>query len=145
MPKKKKPHFHFSTSDFLRKEVGSWVSFSVTGKPTPQYRDRQSRSGNRYNPSKDLQNHFREVVRDAHINKFGTTMEMFGREVPLHIKLQYYLPPKSSEAIIITEADLDNLTKFTLDALSGVVYVNDGQVCGIDCSKNLPLRWVRVT
>ncbi len=36
---------------------------------------------------------------------------------------------------VVGKLDLDNLVKFTLDAVGGVIYVNDGQVCHIACRK----------
>jgi Holliday junction resolvase RusA-like endonuclease len=36
---------------------------------------------------------------------------------------------------VIGKLDLDNLVRFTLDAVGGVIYVTDGQICHISCWK----------
>ncbi len=36
---------------------------------------------------------------------------------------------------VVGKLDLDNLVKFTLDAIGGVIYVTDGQICYISCRK----------
>ncbi len=36
---------------------------------------------------------------------------------------------------VVGKLDLDNLVKFTLDVIGGVIYVTDGQICYIPCRK----------
>jgi Holliday junction resolvase RusA-like endonuclease len=36
---------------------------------------------------------------------------------------------------VVGKLDLDNLVRFTLDAIGGVIYVTGGQICYISCRK----------
>ena len=59
-----------------------------------------------------------------------------GQEDEVLISIRYAFPfPKTSRGKLIKEADVDNLAKFTLDALSGLFYDDDGQVVGLSCHK----------
>jgi Holliday junction resolvase RusA-like endonuclease len=45
------------------------------------------------------------------------------------------LRTKAPRTYVVGKLDLDNLVKFTLDAIGGVIYVTDGQICYISCRK----------
>ncbi len=82
----------------------------------------------------------------------GKAPPMFERNQPLKNNIEYYLPhSKTGKPYIFnkcSQADLDNLMKFTLDALVGVFYHDDIQVCEMSCSKRYeassPAEWVVV-
>ena len=121
-------------------------------KPVPQWRSRSNIHGNHYNPSKRQQEQFKTCC----MNMFCTFTEkappMFERIQPLKINIEYYLPhSKTGKRYILnksSQSELDNLMKFTLDALVGVFYHDDIQVCETSCSKRYeassPTGWVVV-
>jgi Holliday junction resolvase RusA-like endonuclease len=43
------------------------------------------------------------------------------------------LHSNAPQTYVVDKLDLDNLFKFTLDAIGGVIYVTDGQICYISC------------
>ena len=66
-------------------------------------------------------------------------------EGPVHVELRNYLPiPKSvatgkrsalSGIPSLSKKDIDNLAKFTLDALNGIAFTDDHQVTRLHCTK----------
>lgn len=67
--------------------------------------------------------------------------------LPLRMKIRFYMPiPKAVKGVRRIEftnnmihhtkrPDLDNLQKFILDCLTGIVYKDDSQICALDVEK----------
>ena len=118
------------------------ASFTHVGKPIALQRPRFSRTGRVYNPNKYEQQQFAEKVR-----QYKPQTPFSG---PIRIKLKYvFKRPKShfgtgrNAAILKSGAptfhtskpDVDNLVKFTLDAMNGEFYIDDKQVVEIRAEK----------
>ncbi len=65
---------------------------------------------------------------------------MFEANQPLKLSLEYYLRhPKNGRPNVLSrcsQADLDNLNKFTLDAMVGLFYADDVQVTELITKKS---------
>ena len=140
------------------------IQFTVRGKARPLQRHRSNR-GFTYNPSAKAQSSFSSVVQsmidsfnndsspfinDNDINDDITPF--FQSEVFLKMKLRFRMPrpkyhfkgkstvlkpnsPKKYAPQIMSKGDIDNLAKFVLDSLNGIVYVDDKQIVSLSCTK----------
>lgn len=125
------------------------VQFKVRGSPRPLRRHRTSR-GFMYNPSSKYQASFREVVQETVWN--NKEEPIFGEEDHLAMRLVFYmkrpklhfvggkpgpgrLRPIARGRLAPTRTDVDNLAKFVLDSLNGLLYVDDRQVASIHATK----------
>jgi Holliday junction resolvase RusA-like endonuclease len=131
--KKSKKPAHFKSSSVDPFEYSHHqISLCVHGKPRSQGRDRHGWNLTRYNPSKSMQKEFRMVVEEicqhhlGRVPNFGTAL--------LRATFQYRFPPPV-KGMIQNTADIDNLCKFTLDAMNGVLYNDDGQIVSIIADK----------
>lgn len=104
------------------------------GKGRPRFTTR-GRYVRTYTPS-DTQ-HYCNIVRDKFIEKYGNEYKNYTGAVRVNI-LVCYAPPKSlSEKKkrelwnkpYLKKPDNDNLEKSIFDALNGVAYVDDSQIC----------------
>lgn len=114
------------------------IQFTVIGDPVAQGRPRFARRGNfvtTYDPEKSK--NFKETVKWQAIEN-GANKKLL--EGPLKMTLVFRLQrPKghhgkkglrpSAPTHHITKPDLDNLTKGIKDALEGICYARDQQVC----------------
>jgi hypothetical protein len=132
------------------------VLFTVQGKPSPlrTARHRTYKWTNTYNPSSKLQATFLKAAKDALSSLSFHTVPVFPNQsilarvlfwvrrpdshfiahnrAPGRLKPQYQdqmanLPHRSLDA--------DNLAKFVLDALNGLLYADDSQVVSLDSAK----------
>lgn len=122
-------------------------SLTIEGEPQAQQRHRSCRRGafsTQYDPSAQA----KAIVALRALECVGQNKPLFGPEVPLSVYIYFYQsPPKdlskkvdaynrwgafSQERQWIkahhTRQDLDNLCKFFLDALTGIVYHDDHQI-----------------
>jgi len=105
-----------------------------------------------YNPSAKEQSFFQSVVTDILSLESGNTL--FAEEEFLSMKLVFRLRrPKSHfiacrpspeggrlkksapKTLTAGRVDVDNLAKFVLDSLNGVLYADDRQVVSLTCTK----------
>ena len=114
------------------------IQFTVAGKPVAQGRPRFARRGKfvtTYDPEKSRS--FKEIVKSQAIEK-GADKHML--EGPLKITLVFRIQrPKghhgkkglrpSAPTHHIVKPDIDNLTKLICDALEGICYARDQQIC----------------
>lgn len=116
------------------------ITFQIDGDPIPWKRPgRNNRTGAIYDQQKLQKEQFRWRVRDKYKGKPITT--------PVEVRFSFYFPvPKGAtpprrrdmlNGILhhMKRPDVDNLSKFYLDAMTGVVYEDDGQVCKMDVEK----------
>ncbi len=114
------------------------IAFTVPGKPIQWQRAR--RSGKRYFTAEDHARHMRSVAWQARLAM--RSHEVTGpQEGPIGLHCVFlFEPPASLSApkraaligrpyVVKRKNDGDNLLKLIMDALSGVAYVDDGQVC----------------
>lgn len=117
------------------------LTFTIPG--TPVVWKRARRCGSQY---------FTDPAQDAHQKAIGRTARKAGacvRHGPVAARLTFYLPfpskvrAKAARAALeglpadLSRKDSDNLAKCVLDALNGIAYHDDRQVCEITARK----RW----
>lgn len=107
------------------KEICLWIPVSPVAKGRP----RATKTGRVYTPAKTKQ--YEEAVAAAAAVSWGVRPVLDG---PLEMKIFFMMPRRKSdkgEDIIphFQRPDLDNLEKALLDALNGIVFHDDAQVC----------------
>ncbi|AIM25019.1 endodeoxyribonuclease RusA family protein [Melissococcus plutonius] len=120
------------------------IKFIVPGQPVPQGRPRFARRGKfvqTYDPKTSVD--YKKLVKEvAELNKPESLLEG-----ALSVEIQIYKQSLKSfsklkrdlferkELRPITKPDIDNYAKGILDALKGVIWVDDGQVVRLVCDK----------
>jgi Holliday junction resolvase RusA-like endonuclease len=120
------------------------VKFTFLGNPIPLQRPRVTKS-HTYNPQQEV---LEGVSWDAHFQIHGnekTITSLFPLRAPISLSMAFYMPiPKSLSKIKqtallskphIKKPDVDNLIKFYMDALSGVLFFDDKLVHSIHAHK----------
>ena len=131
------------------------IRFQIRGNPRPLRRHRTAR-GFMYNPSSAYQESFRKVVHDmvwSDVEQELSNHEpLFLEEHQLVVRLVFRmkrpknhfvsgkpgpgrLRPTAAPRLAPTRTDVDNLAKFVLDSLNGLLYVDDRQVASIQATK----------
>lgn len=110
------------------------VDFVVRGKPRPQYRDKPGWNCTRYNPSKPLQKQFGRVAMEQCLNHTNR-VPCFGSNVGIRMEIHFRFPSPRATGRIKNTADIDNLSKFALDACNTIFYGDDGQVVCLHTDK----------
>ena len=122
------------------------INFSVAGTPVGKARPRVTRSGRVYTPESTAQ--AEQAIRQAAQQAMqGWPTNGKPMEGPLAVTIYFVMPiPASwskklredaSSGFIahISRPDLDNLIKAVLDALNGIAYNDDSQICSVSASK----------
>lgn len=109
--------------------------FVVDGSPVPQPRHRVARSGGRYIPKGHAIHAWRDAVAVEAFKCFSEPLEG-----PVSVVLTFRLPAPQADAFAtpawhVKRPDTDNLTKAVLDAISGVAFKDDSQVCSLNAYK----------
>lgn len=109
------------------------VSFTVPGQPQAQKRVRFARRGNSvhtFNASSADRDAVAVFARVA----MGSRPPMEG---PRHATIEFYLkaPQRKPTPWPSKTPDLDNLIKLVLDAMNGIVYVDDAQIVTLEAKK----------
>ena len=122
------------------------VHFEIEITPVAKGRPRYARRGNfvqTYTPTKTRE--YEDVIRENAKMAMGMSDPL---ETPLNVLLMFGMPIPSStpkkalEGYLdgsvkhIKKPDLDNLAKAVLDAMNGVVYLDDNQICMLTIEKN---------
>ena len=123
------------------------ISFTISGTAIPKARPRSTKIGNRaimYTPdkTKNFENYVKLVAaQHAPEELLTSALEvmldfLFQRPKSLPKKIRYHTK----------KPDIDNLAKSVLDALEGIIYINDAQVISLRVTKDYgaPLCRVRV-
>lgn len=118
------------------------VYLNVPCRPRPQQRHRHARNGRAYDPSSEHKRDFLRVCRTVSApppDEYITA--------PVHFRLVCtFARPRShrtsagvlrrgSPLLHVYKPDTDNLAKFVMDALNGVYYNDDSQVCALEVRK----------
>jgi len=114
------------------------VEFTVPGNPIGKGRPRFTRIGHAYTPKETVQ--YEEHIRRCYKEQCGDTM----LDGAIRMMLMVYVPvPKSApkkkreqmllgEIRPLTKPDNSNILKGVEDALNGVAYIDDKQICDHD-------------
>ena len=100
------------------------ISFFVEGPCVPKGRPRVTRSGHTYTPkrTKDYESTVAWAAKDAMRQAFATFGQIaMPTQMPVRVDLVIY--PKDKRL-----SDIDNCAKSILDAMNGIVYMDDKQV-----------------
>ncbi|EJK56572.1 hypothetical protein THAOC_23513, partial [Thalassiosira oceanica] len=125
------------------------INFTVRGNPRVLVRHRTAR-GFMYNPSKAAQLNF----HDEDDSNDPKPQVLFEENEPLEMSITFRtkrpkshfvnnkpghgrLKPQSPGKFHITRSDVDNLAKFVMDSLNGLLYVDDKQVISLKVMKVL--------
>jgi len=110
--------------------------FTILEKPVPQARHRHNYS-KCYDPQYKIRHFFRYLIKQAFMDE---ELDMFTK--PTFLTAEFYLPIPKTKALAkkkglyhTSKSDLDNLLKFILDCMTGIVYKDDSIVCKILSSK----------
>lgn len=118
------------------------ISLDIFGTPIPQKRPRFSRKGastHCYDEQKTLKEGYRWQIR----SQFRAQPLL----IPLGLDLLFFMPIPASLSSVkkkqmenglighVKKPDLDNLQKFLLDCMNGLVFKDDSQVCEIRAKK----------
>lgn len=137
------------------------LTLTVPGVPTaqPRQRHRVVTAGGRtfasnYTPTRNPVNAFKAAIALACQAQYHGQL----LECPVAVSMQFNFPrpqrllKKSSPFDVIQHAsrpDVENVAKAVLDALTGVLWVNDSQVWSLDCRKfyaartDSPHTWIQ--
>lgn len=114
--------------------------FTVDGDPQGKARPRFTRGGRAYTPKKTVE--YERVIKNAFIAAGGTLTNL---PVTVGINAYYKIPASatkkkavqmmSGEIMPTKKPDTDNIAKAVCDALNGVAYHDDAQVCNLSVKK----------
>jgi Holliday junction resolvase RusA-like endonuclease len=125
--------------------VTTEIRFTVPGLPVPKGRARVTRQGFAYTPAKTRS--YEAAVRAYYCQACpGVPPIPAGVPISLTVAARFPLPasaPKRQRyhltmggcVRMATRPDLDNIVKAVLDALNGVAWADDGQVCRLTAGK----------
>lgn len=118
------------------------VEFHVPGKPAPQGSKRHVGRGILVESSKEV-GPWRERVAIAAHNAMAGRGLLMG---PVEVDLSFVLPrpksaPKTRTASAAKRPDIDKLARACLDALTDVVFGDDGQVVRLVAQKRIAEAW----
>lgn len=115
------------------------IEFTVPGEPQGKARPRVTQYGT-YTPKKTV--NYEKAIKNAFLSAGGRRTES---PVKVSITAYYKIPKSASKAktesmecgdILPTKKpDLDNIAKCVCDALNGVAYKDDAQVCSLNVKK----------
>lgn len=121
-----------------RSQGSTWI-FEIAGRPLSKRRPGQSKSGHRYNPNAKHEKDFRNALSWGTRNQLeGFTRH--GEDVLLVCSITFHFKQASYKDVrrqLRNSADVDNLCKFVLDAVKGVLYVDDKQVIEVNAKKRV--------
>ena len=105
------------------------LTFTTEWRARPLKRHRHTRTGHVYDPSAGEKREWMVLAR-----RHAPRQPLRG---PLVADLEfcYQRPNKPAHAYPRSAGDVDNLTKFFLDAMNGVFYVDDSQITELRCRK----------
>lgn len=121
------------------------VRLIIPGPPTPQPRARIVKRGafaTAYDPAAKKKQAFRDAVR----RQMHTEGVQFDQGTPISVHMAFYLPlakslskaqkkAKLEGSAPTAKPDADNLSRFSTDCLSGIVYHDDSQIVYLSVSK----------
>jgi hypothetical protein len=158
------PTFWSDPTDNFVVENNTTLSFTIRGAPVALRRPsvrrgygasmvgRRGRGFGRpmYNPSHPKLVQFRSLLVGL-LTPTSTPLPFFSSSVALGARLTFHLRrpnihfvnsrrdrglrANAPKTYVVGKVDLDNLVKFTLDAIGGVAFVDDGQIAELNCSK----------
>lgn len=136
-PKKAPDSLFFSTDDdcFVSWLPSTKLQVEVLGKPMAWARAFRGRNNNTFNPQKKEQAQLKLAVQQLCNSRIGSVPK-FEVDVPLQATLEFGYYSPTNNVAYPKKADIDNLSKFVLDSLNGVLYDDDKQVVRLNATKS---------
>jgi len=128
-PRKRPKSAHFSVNS--KAEVvatDEMVHFSLIGMPVAKKRPGVARNGHRYNASRAEEDDFAMATKSVLPSPFSG----FDSTCMLVMDVAFVYPSKKN---ILATADVDNLAKFVMDAMNGILYHDDKQIVELHARK----------
>lgn len=108
------------------------IDITIQGKPTAKQRSRKG--GNHwYNPQRDIMDRTAYIISQQLPEGFS----VLPATVPVQVDMLFFFSPAKSQKIIgienenvpyLKKSDKDNLEKYVLDCMEGIIFKNDSQV-----------------
>lgn len=116
------------------------MKFTIPGKPKGKTRPRFARGGrNTYTDKGTVE--YEKQVAEAFLDAGGQLSDFSG----IRIKAYYLIPQKTRKDIVegmlsgkikpMKKPDLDNVLKIIMDALTGIAFEDDNQICQVYMEK----------
>lgn len=115
--------------------VETVVAFDVAARPAVQGNHRVSPAGHIFEQRSAALRDWREAVRWCAMAEMRRRPPVDG-PVMVHLEFRLPAPKRAVRDLPTTRPDLDKLTRAVLDALTGVVFVDDSQVTTLWASKD---------
>lgn len=120
------------------KEENSFYA-KIAGQPRTKKRPGRRRGGHLYNASRVEEEDFAKELQDGCLATLGDVPK-YGSETLLIVDLTFRFKKSKKGNMreqLLACADTDNLTKFVLDALTGVLYPDDNQIVDVFARKRV--------
>ena len=121
------------------------VNFTIPGKAQAKQRPKFNRfSGRAYTPKQTMS--FENWVRDCYFRSISSidnkpTDKTLRVEIKMYVEIPQSKSKKQKEKMLageikpIVKTDVDNVAKSILDALNGIIYLDDKQIIELDIEK----------
>lgn len=121
-------------------ERTQWLNVIIPIEPKGKGRPRHTKSGHTYTPlaTRVYERKLREVIAAAWPHENGTVLAPLAGPIGASILAEFALPKAAkpgSRPHHIQKPDGDNIAKAVLDALNGIVFVDDAQVVDLRVRK----------
>jgi Holliday junction resolvase RusA-like endonuclease len=118
------------------------IELTVEGSPVALKRHKHLRNGHTYDPSKADKRYFLASVlnmapKSPEYGPISMTLEFYVQRPKSHYRTGKYshILKDNAPTWHTSRADIDNLVKLVLDALNGVFYKDDSQICHLETIK----------
>ena len=114
------------------------INLTISGQPIAKQRSRKGKYDNWYNPQSDIMFQIEKEIK----KQLPDGWEKINSDVPVTVNMSWFISPaktkatkkfidfiKNEDIIHTQKPDRDNLDKFYLDCMSGIVFHDDCQ-CG---------------
>jgi crossover junction endodeoxyribonuclease RusA len=121
------------------------ITFTVYARPEPQGSMRGFNIGGRViltSNNKKMKPYRQELTHTAQVElgRLGVTMPVAGKHIPVSLVFDFFLArppsvPKKRKEIVV-KPDIDKLIRASVDALTGILYLDDAQVIEVSARKH---------
>ena len=110
------------------------IHIKLDGQPVGKGRPRFTKTGHTYTPdrTRKYERRLAEVASDAMIDR---GLDPITRPCTVFIIATFKKLQAQEQRIFPGRPDIDNVAKIALDAINGVVFEDDDQVCGLEVQK----------
>ena len=123
-------------------EQGGRLQWFVSMTPKPQQRHRHTRCGRTYDPCKEDKRVFSKQsfekcpVKTLYEGPLQLFLVFYFARPKSHYKKNKHDLTKRAPPFHVARPDVDNCSKFVMDALNGTYYRDDSQICELHAKKS---------